>query len=410
MPDALTLEVLGTFPHQNVARMHAPNEEPNYETLAPALVQLNANAASIATTGGDGILGHLVLTIGTVAYQTRSVGGVNHPAPAVPPAAPIFPAGATGAVISETRRTFDDTIRTYRLYHAVDNVLKQQVINACDDMYLSTLKDRTTGYAQVTCRQMITHLLDQYGRITPDALIENEEHMCTEWDAATPIERLFTQIDDGQAFAGHGPGNSAYTDSQLVRMGYKLIAKNAIMATACDDWRERPIATQTWPLFKAFFKSKHRDLKNRPTAASAGFQANFAEDVTTAMASLQANTDSTNVHMANMAEANLLTAQQVSTFMTSLTAMQAQLKALTDKANSNHNNNNSGRPPRSTTRPPDGGGAARTNPDGTKCYCWSHGGRVSVDHNSMTCQNKKPGHKDEATFDNRMGGSNYHCN
>ena len=38
-------------------------------------------------------------------------------------------------------------------------------------------------------------------------------------------------------------------------------------------------------------------------------------------------------------------------------------------------------------------------------YCWTHGYRVGNKHNSATCQNKAPGHKDNATRENTMGGS-----
>ena len=42
----------------------------------------------------------------------------------------------------------------------------------------------------------------------------------------------------------------------------------------------------------------------------------------------------------------------------------------------------------------------------TSKYCWTHGG---CGHLGSGCKSKAPGHKDEATFDNRMGGSNAYC-
>ena len=38
-------------------------------------------------------------------------------------------------------------------------------------------------------------------------------------------------------------------------------------------------------------------------------------------------------------------------------------------------------------------------------YCWTHGYHVGNKHNSATCQNKAPGHQDNATRENTMGGS-----
>ena len=50
---------------------------------------------------------------------------------------------------------------------------------------------------------------------------------------------------------------------------------------------------------------------------------------------------------------------------------------------------------------------ARFDPNG---YCWSHGYKVTCDHNSTTCTAKKPGHKDNATRTNTMGGSQLNKN
>ena len=36
-------------------------------------------------------------------------------------------------------------------------------------------------------------------------------------------------------------------------------------------------------------------------------------------------------------------------------------------------------------------------------YCWTHGFKVSCEHNIKSCTTKKPSHKDEATCTNTMG-------
>ena len=45
--------------------------------------------------------------------------------------------------------------------------------------------------------------------------------------------------------------------------------------------------------------------------------------------------------------------------------------------------------------------------DGTPVtYCWTHGVTRNLKHTSCTCIRKADGHKTEATYSNRMGGSN----
>ena len=128
---------------------------PTFDTIQPALVQLNSNATSIPTTGGDGTLWYLVLTIGRTDYQAQILGNVDHPPPAAPPSAPTFPQNSTSAQISEAHRTFDDTVCGFKLYHTVDALLKQQLLTSIDDDYVKVHKNRNTGYACVTTKTLI---------------------------------------------------------------------------------------------------------------------------------------------------------------------------------------------------------------------------------------------------------------
>jgi hypothetical protein len=55
---------------------------------------------------------------------------------------------------------------------------------------------------------------------------------------------------------------------------------------------------------------------------------------------------------------------------------------------------------------PDGPGGPSRNPMGFY-YCWSHGLLLSREnHSSQTCRTRAPGHKEEATALNMMGGNN----
>ena len=40
-------------------------------------------------------------------------------------------------------------------------------------------------------------------------------------------------------------------------------------------------------------------------------------------------------------------------------------------------------------------------------YCWSHGFMKNTSHTSLTCENKKYGHKDDAAATNKMGGKEH---
>ena len=124
-------------------------------------------------------------------------------------------------MIAELCRNYNEDKATFKLYNAINAALKKQILDATEATYITSLKDRTTGFVRVTTHQIIKHLYTNYGRITVETLMENEPRMKQPWDATTPIELLFEQIDDGQAYAT--AGGEPYTDPQLVRLGYHNI-------------------------------------------------------------------------------------------------------------------------------------------------------------------------------------------
>jgi hypothetical protein len=402
-------DIFGLFPHSAINATHATGMEPTYDSLRLAMTQLNANAASVPSNAGDGILGHLVLTLGDVAYTAISAGNVVFAAPVNPAAVPEIPPNATAALIAEIRQQYTDSKREFQTYNAVDAALKKLLLAATDERFVISLKDRTHGFALVRTRALIDHLYRTYGNITSDDLSANEDRMKATWDPTTPIEGLFEQIDDGAAYASDG--DDPFTDTQLVRYGYNNVDTNGKMTLACRDWRQRPRNQQTWTNFKTAFKAAHLDLRLCATTSSAGFQghANHATDVP---ADQDSNTDNdphatTQAYLLNLAEATLANNSQVTALSSTVAQLQLQIATATtalaasqtalQAANGNRRSQNT---PATTTT---------TSNTGPRPYCWTHGARVSRTHTSPTCQHQATGHQVTATLDNRMGGSERGC-
>jgi len=136
-------------------------------------------------------------------------------------------------------------------------------------------------------------------------------------------------------------GGDQHNDIVYVRAGYNIVYNNGLFAEACREWRAKPPAQWTMPNFTAHFKAADKDRRLTTTVASAGY------------------------HGANAAV--------VPTPKTS----------------------NASRP-----------STATTNTDtSARSYCWTHGSIKNLKHSSETCKNKAEGHKDEATSDNKLGGS-----
>lgn len=266
-----TTTIMGLFPYPTIMATHATGMEPMYNTLQASLIQLNTNAMSVSSRGGDGILGHLCLTVGSAGYQQHSQNNVAYVPPPIPANAPDFPANATAAVILEGKLQVNNARRAYHMYHAVDATLKQQLLRASDEHYVLSLQHQTHGFALICTRAIIEHLMAAYGNITSEDLAANDKRMQQRWAVTTPIEMLYAQIDDGASYALDG--NSAYTDKQLVMYGYNIINVKSIMSLGCRDWRlKEAAADKTWNNLKVHFKAAHADLCTTSTTSTAGFQ------------------------------------------------------------------------------------------------------------------------------------------
>ena len=88
--------------------------------------------------------------------------------------------------------------------------------------------------------------------------------------------------------------------------------------------------------------------------------------------------------------------------LTAIQNLQNQVREL----NTNQGNRNNGRSHnrgRGNNRDNNSSIRHRLN---TSKYCWTHG---ACAHDSSECQSPAEGHKSEATFDNKMGGSSAYC-
>ena len=186
-----------------------------------------------------------------------------------------------------------------------------------------------------------------------------------------PIEDLFLQLTRGSPFAADGSEPIAL--SQVLRIGYTLIANTGLFIVACREWRKIRDTDKNMAKFQEVFTEAEQDRSSVLTTSSqAGYHAGnvtaaipntpFAPATAVppptehalAMARVQATADATQAQMATLA------------------AMKTQTRN-------------------------------RQNNSGTS-YCWTHGPTTNSSHTSASCQKQADGHKVTATKTNTMGG------
>ena len=179
---------------------------PDYETLSELHTQANTNASSIQSNLGGGAHGLLALTLEPTVLLPLT--GVNFIAPVNPGTHAIIPPGETAAQISAIRNQFDYDTIAFKEYVNTDKALVSQLVEAIDELYLKSLRNKYVGFTGKTFLTMIAHLYLHYAKITPHDLALNDKAM------KTAYENLFEQINDAVEYAS--AGKTPYTPLQIV--------------------------------------------------------------------------------------------------------------------------------------------------------------------------------------------------
>jgi hypothetical protein len=349
-----------TYPHPVISPIAEGTNRPTYASLLLAQTQINANAKSVHSSDGTGVHGHLVLTMAPPEFLEMT-NNVAHEAPDFPGRAPIYPGNATAHQRSEISDLFKADVVSFQIYHDTDNTLRSQLIAACPDTFIRALKVPKLGYSNVTTLALLTHLWTTYGTIKMEDLEANQVRMVQQWHPSSPIEDLWTQIDEAAEFAILG--ESPYDDKFLLRAAYKNIEATGVFTADCRDWNIKPDAEKTFANLRTFFAEA--DLRRDTTTASAGF------------------------HTANVVASNA-----------GAPVTMADIEQLLKKAIAQ--DRKTYRAPNTVMAPAP---ASTTTAPGDLTYCWTHGLSKNKKHDGYTCENKAQGHQDAATANNKMGGS-----
>jgi hypothetical protein len=142
--------------------------EPNYESIAALHQQLNANAASVQSHLGNGVLRLLYLTVSPAV--SANISAVSSLPPVNPGPTPIIPDRSTVPTTTTIRARFVEDTDIFKQYSTTDKALKQLLVGAADEMFIRSLQTKYLGYLNVSTRKILDHLYAQYARISASDL------------------------------------------------------------------------------------------------------------------------------------------------------------------------------------------------------------------------------------------------
>ena len=401
------------FRHTVLTKVNGP---PSYESIKHLHDEVKANAASVPTTLGGGLYGHLGMLLSDLKYNVlpNATPWVTpgHPGPFAPPAG-----APTGAQIEAAKDVWRERQYTFELYQATEKALIAQIVEAIDPAYIRPLLNRATLQYTKGITAIMTHLYDTHGRITPQLVIAKEQALCNMvYSIIMPVDDIFDAIEDLEELAEHA--HSPLSTQHKMDLAYTLFMKEPILHHDMRLWSRKPSADKTWANMLIHLRDAHQDLRTLPTAGDVYHQANstqgmvdlITQRVIDAFVVPPPEADIPATHDV----ANAAMQQRESSIATREAVLLAQMQQM--MASLNPSNRRSGRDPRSrhnhttNNNPRQDRSAAGSTPNSRtplpRNYCWTHG---VCAHCSASCNTPATGHQITASFANMQGGSTRNC-
>ena len=257
-PDAM----ITSFPNPTLPRV---GEEASYEELVELRDAIKENYASLSTPRGGGEYGYLGGIVSDTIYNTICP---EHPfeAPANPGPAPIIEQATTAVQSGNMIREWTEKTREWREWQSLERAAKKQLIEAIPSGMLQGIRCHHRGYNNVTAREMLTHVFNQYGNIDQQDILNNRARLTQEWDPNQPFSDLIQRVQAVQEYAADG--YRPISERDVVDAIYTVIFNTGLYYDDCEKWNDKTRVEQTWANFKTYFTEAQRKVKRRQKATA----------------------------------------------------------------------------------------------------------------------------------------------
>ena len=443
------------FEHKTLTKIHG---QPDIDSILHLFRQVKRNVQKIKTTLGGGQWGYLAIVIATAIYNAiPGTTPFNRPtdpgtfSPAPPDTGVTTRAqgdadiaALTPAQIATQKIAHDERLRQFNECQAIESLVRDQISETIEPDFLEALRDPATDMITSNIPTIFDELMNLYGQLTPLELDERETTVkAMVFNPSTTVNVVFNAIQRFQDLCTLL--KCPKQDNQLVAIAYIIFSRSGFFQDSLKTWNAKSVADRTYANMKVFMNDEYNALKRvggltvGDSALSAqttiqelkDFQASLTkqlkdeltENVRSTMQafSMQHNEENIDPNTfrppSPMYDHNYLygspqqpPTQQNHMFATTqipspmqhlqndMELIKAQLQRLTQPNNPNRSSSQTSESQNMDINPKTGRPYQR--------YCWSCG---CCTHWGRNCPKKKKGHRDEATFRNRMGGSDVNC-
>ena len=381
------------FEHPTLTKIHG---EPNYTMLRRMKNELMRNAASVQSDLGGGANGHLGLLLSPPDYIKVNATAYVRP---VHPGILVIPSGSAKHESTRLRDEHKQEILNFRETVNVEKAMIKQIVHAVDPQYLDTLRNTTTDCIDKPILTILTHLFTRYGKVDADTLALKEKNVREiHYNVQDPLVTIYKEIEDLELLGK--ASNNPYLPLQLMNFALQITKNTGDFEEGQKGWHTKAATDKTWANFMKHFDQEHQALREvrGVTMRSTAFHANaitsevldeirdIKESVRESLMMISDIPSPPATESANFTRTS--NDDKSSEILLFLKKLQEEVQALKLSKTNNP----------STLRK-----RKRTDQ-----YCWTHG---ACAHQSKDCKPtfRKNGHKENATFTNKQGGSTLYC-
>ena len=234
--------------------------KPTPQAIFQLCKELYANARSIEWEGAvNHTHGHLGLVMSITEYTTLSGAAFIMP---VKPDIPQYTNTTSPEEGQELKEKYHLAVQAHHTATTLEAYLKNLFLATVPELYIDILEDDNHGYDPVSTRELLEHLVTEYGEIEAEHLNANTKALEAEWNPDTEIEALFLNAKRCRQFAVQG--EDPISDPAYVAALIQVVRRSGVFTRAIEDWDLKPKADHTVAnLHKHFLAANTSHLKNQ---------------------------------------------------------------------------------------------------------------------------------------------------
>lgn len=210
---------------------------------------------------GNGQLGIIM----TDAAYTAHNNGVPYVVPVHP--GEQAPLHGTAAAIAEAQRVYKQAVEDADNHKEAVDILRNLILDAVDNSCFVPLRDNLFGYDEVHPRDLLNHLITEYGTMTAAEIEKNRQKLTEEINIDEPLSKLWAKILDVQSAA---PETEPISDSAAITLTIAVLEKTGVYETDITAWNNKSAADKTMANFRNHFNKANKERLRKLTAKTAG--------------------------------------------------------------------------------------------------------------------------------------------